>query len=75
MPLVTSNLHKKGLDYPKEPILLVICPLIYFIELHIHELVSYGVYAYTIDLGDNQLIEASLYAFVFTWFGLDRLWF
>ena len=58
VPVVSSYLHDQGFNYPKNAVLVVICPLSSLIESHIQELAVHGVAA--CSLGDDGLLEEDI---------------
>lgn len=52
VPAICANLHDQGFDYPKNAVLLVICPLTALIDSHIQELADRGIAA--CSLGDDS---------------------
>ena len=64
---VCQFLYKKGFDYPPDPILFVICPLIALISSHLEELMMHGISAHS--LSDKSLnledLKAGKFSIVF----------
>ena len=55
VPSVCSYLHDEGFDYPKNAILVMICPLRSLIDSHIEELAEHGISSCC--LGDDGFLE------------------
>ena len=67
-PALCSCFHEKGLSFPHQAIILVVCPLNSLVESHIRELDNLGMKACSLS-GENideEKIFAGHYSFVFT---------
>ena len=61
IPALCSCFHEKGLSFPHQAIILVVCPLNSLVESHIRELDVFSG-----ENIDEEKIFASHYSFVFT---------
>ena len=66
IPDVCARLSSHGFDYPENPILLVICPLLSLISSHMNELEAHGISAACLsgDKVDEEGIRSGKYSVV-----------
>ena len=68
VPDICSRLNKRGFQYPENPILLVICPLVSLVESHMEELKARQISAAYLsgEEVDESGIKAGKYSVVFS---------
>ena len=67
IPDVLFELNARGLPYPKQPIVLVVCPLRSLVDSHIRELTKRGITATSLagkDVDEEGILRGK-YSFVF----------